>query len=71
MELRFTDTNAADDSAGRAFGLEGDLYLPVVIAVVAAVGLFALSNLALHVSLGLAGGIARGDFSRGRCRHVP
>ena len=58
MELRFTDTNAADDSAGRAFGLEGDLYLPVVIAVVAAVGLFALSNLALHVSLGLAGGIA-------------
>jgi hypothetical protein len=23
-ELRFTDTNAADDSAGRAFGLELD-----------------------------------------------
>jgi hypothetical protein len=31
-ELRFTDTNAADDSAGRVFGLDGNLYLPVVFA---------------------------------------
>jgi hypothetical protein len=58
MELRFTDTNAADDSAGRAFGLEGDLYLPVVIAVVAAVALFAFWGLLLHASYDLAGGIA-------------
>lgn len=35
MELRLTETNSADDSAGRAFGLEGNLYLPVTIAVVA------------------------------------
>jgi len=40
-ELRFTDTNAGDDSAGRAFGLEGNLYLPVVVAVVAGIALFA------------------------------
>jgi hypothetical protein len=40
-ELRFTDTNAADDSAGRVFGLEGNLYLPVVVGAVAGVALFA------------------------------
>jgi hypothetical protein len=40
-ELRFTDTNAADDSVGRAFGLDGNLYLPVVIGLVAAIGTFA------------------------------
>ena len=47
-ELRHTDTNAADDSAGRAFGLEGNLYLPVVLAMVGALGLFALLTLLLH-----------------------
>lgn len=40
-ELRFTDTNAADDSAGRAFGLEGNLYLPLVLGIVLSVGIFA------------------------------
>lgn len=40
--LRFTDTNAADDSLGRAFGLEGNLYLPLVISLVGAVGFFAV-----------------------------
>lgn len=40
-ELRFTDTNAADDSAGRVFGLDGNLYLPVVFGLVAGVLLFA------------------------------
>ncbi len=29
-ELRFTDTNAADDSKGRTWGLEGDLFWIVV-----------------------------------------
>ena len=46
-DLRFTDTNAADDSAGRVFGLDGNLYLPVVFGLVAGVLLFA--------GLGLAG----------------
>ncbi len=40
-DLRCTPTNAGDDSAGRAFGLDGDLYLPVVLAIVGAIGLFA------------------------------
>jgi hypothetical protein len=40
-ELRFTDTNAADDSAGRVFGLDGNLYLPVVFGLVAGVVGFA------------------------------
>ncbi len=41
-ELRFTGTNAEDDSAGRAFGLEGNLYLPLVASVVGGIGLFAI-----------------------------
>ena len=40
-ELRFTDTNAADDSAGRVFGLDGNLYLPVVFGLVSGVVFFA------------------------------
>jgi len=57
-ELRFTDTNAGDDSAGRAFGLDGNLYLPVVIAAVTAVGLFALLGLVLHAGYPFAATIA-------------
>lgn len=53
-ELRFTETNAGDDSSGRAFGLEGNLYLPVVLAVVGALAVFALLKLK-GASLGLAG----------------
>lgn len=49
-ELRQTDTNAANDSSGRAFGLEGDLYLPVVLAVLGSMGLFALLTLVLHAN---------------------
>ncbi len=55
MELRYTDTNAADDSAGRAFGLEGDLYLPLVIALVVAIGLTGLLGLGLRTSWVFAG----------------
>lgn len=53
-ELRFTDSNAGDDSAGRAFGLEGNLYLPVVFGLVAGVLLFAGLGFA-GVGLPLAG----------------
>jgi hypothetical protein len=49
-ELRHTDTNAADDSAGRAFGLEGNLYLPVVLALLGGLGLFALLTIAVHAN---------------------
>ncbi|MDI1335785.1 MAG: hypothetical protein PSU94_06325 [Lacunisphaera sp.] len=55
-ELRHTDTNAADDSAGRAFGLEGNLYLPVVLAIFGALGLFALLTFVLHANI-LASGL--------------
>lgn len=40
-DLRFTETNSGDDSTGRAFGLDGNLYLPVVAAVVTAMAIFA------------------------------
>lgn len=59
-ELRHTDTNAADDSAGRAFGLDGNLYLVVVGAVLGALGLYALLTLLLHLPAFLAGAVASG-----------
>jgi hypothetical protein len=65
-ELRFTDTNAGDDSAGRAFGLEGNLYLPLVLGVVAGIALFAgavwigaglgVATVTASVPVGLVGG---------------
>ncbi len=50
-ELRITDTNSANDSKGRAFGLEGNDFIFVLIAGVAALGLYLLLNVALHVSM--------------------
>lgn len=49
-ELRHTDTNAADDSSGRAFGLDGDLYLPVVLALLGGLGVFAVLTALLHAN---------------------
>lgn len=63
MELRRTDTNAADDSRGRAFGLEGDLYLPVVAALLGSLGLFALFGLGFGVGWPLAAGLAAGPLA--------
>src|SRR5258708_6462470 len=39
-ELRITDTNSVNDSKGRAFGLEGNDFLYVLVAFVAALGLY-------------------------------
>ncbi len=50
-ELRHTETNGADDAAGRAFGLDGNLYVPVVVATVGALACFALLTLVLKASL--------------------
>jgi len=58
MELRRTDTNSSDDSRGKAFGLEGDLYLPVVIAAVLSLGLLALLGLVLR-TVGCSGSNGR------------
>jgi hypothetical protein len=54
-ELRHTETNAADDSSGRAFGLDGNLYLPVILSVLGALALFAILSLLLHVNYAVAG----------------
>lgn len=54
-ELRYTDTNSGDDSRGRAFGLEGNLYLPVVVAALIALAVFAVLALGLHLPYPLAG----------------
>ena len=58
MDLRHTDTNAADDSRGRVFGLDGNLYLPVVIAAVAALALFAIVGQLLGLGWVTAGVVA-------------
>ena len=49
-ELRHTETNAGNDSAGRAFGLDGNLYLPVVLTVLGAMVIFAGLTLVLHLN---------------------
>ncbi len=40
--LRITDTNSANDSRGRAFGLEGNDFVYVLIGLVVALGLYLL-----------------------------
>jgi hypothetical protein len=52
-ELRLTETNAADDSSGRAFGLDGNLYLPVLCATVGARRIFSDSCVPRAIGLGL------------------
>lgn len=54
MELRYTDTNAADDSKGRAFGMEGNLYIPVLIGLIAAIATTGLLVLIARAPLGVA-----------------
>ena len=54
-ELRFTATNSSDDSAGRVFGPDGNLYLPVVVAGVGGIALFAVLGLLFHFPFVLAG----------------
>lgn len=53
-ELRITDTNSANDSKGRAFGLEGNDFLYVLVGFVAALGLYLLLNVLLRVHPGVA-----------------
>lgn len=57
-ELRHIETNAADDSAGQAFGLEGNLYLPVLLSVLGSLALFAVLGLVARVNFVVAGLIA-------------
>jgi hypothetical protein len=50
-DLRFTDTNAASDSKGRTWGLEGGLFWWLVVGVGAAITLFVLFLVVLNSSL--------------------
>ena len=59
-ELRQTETNAADDSAGRVFGLDGNLYLPVLLTVLGSLATFALLGYLLQVPWTVAGVITVG-----------
>jgi len=54
-ELRHSDTNAGDDSTGRVFGLDGNLYLPVLLTVLGALAIFAILALVLQINSALAG----------------
>lgn len=51
MDLRITDTNSANDSKGRAFGLEGNNFLYILIAFVAALGGYLVLNVFFRVGM--------------------
>ena len=53
-QLRFTDTNSADDSQGGAFGLDGNQYLVIIIAAIAGIGIVLLLFNGLQMSLGVS-----------------
>ncbi len=53
-ELRITDTNSANDSKGRAFGLEGNDFIYVLVALVVALGVYLVLNVLLHASMVIA-----------------
>ena len=49
MNLRLTDTTAADDSGGSVWGLDGNLFMPVVASAAVSVGVLLLLFAVLHV----------------------
>lgn len=53
-ELRITDTNSANDSKGRAFGLEGNDFVYVLVALVAALGLYLVFAYVLRTGMAVA-----------------
>ena len=48
-ELRITDTNSANDSKGRAFGLEGNDFMIVLVAFVAAMAFYLIATVVLRI----------------------
>ena len=48
-ELRISDTNSANDAKGRAFGLEGNDFIYVLVAVVAAMALYLVCTVILRL----------------------
>jgi hypothetical protein len=53
-ELRITDTNSANDSKGRAFGLEGNNFIFVLIAFVASLAIYLVFAFVLHTGVATA-----------------
>ena len=53
-ELRITDTNSANDSKGRAFGLEGNDFIYVLIAFIVSLGLYLIFAFVLRVGMAVA-----------------
>lgn len=53
-ELRITDTNSVNDSRGRAFGLEGNDFIYVLVAFVAALALYLVFAFVLRAGLAVA-----------------
>jgi hypothetical protein len=49
MNLRMTDTNAADDSGGSVWGLDGNLFMPVVASAALSVGVLLVLFAMFHV----------------------
>ena len=49
-ELRLTDTNAADDSAGSVWGLDGNLFMPVVASTALSIGVILILFSFFHVA---------------------
>ena len=50
-ELRITSTNSVNDSRGRAFGLEGNDFIYVLAAFIAALGLYIVLSYVLGFAL--------------------
>ncbi len=57
-DLRFTDTNAASDSKGRTWGLEGGLFWWLLGGIGAAITVFFLLLVTFKLSLGVSLGVA-------------
>jgi hypothetical protein len=49
QNLRFTDTNAADDSGGSVWGLDGNLFMPVIASAALSIGVVLILFAMFHV----------------------
>ena len=49
MNFRLTETNAADDSGGSVWGLDGNLFMPVVASAAISIGVLLLLFALFHV----------------------
>jgi hypothetical protein len=62
-DLRLTDTNAADDSAGSVWGLDGNLFMPVVASAALSIGVLLILFSAFHMNWFLSAAIGVVPFA--------